>query len=127
VLAASLPGYIAFERLAHSPYRALAVVDDDGAYVGIITRGRLQSLWSSGVRGDLHRYVEPTSLQLDGELSLDDARAQMYETRSAVAPVFGDNRFLGLLDIDVIARIVAMRRRGFAPDPRTIVQQPTEL
>ena len=126
VLAAGLPGYVAFERLVRSPYRALAVIDDDGEYVGMITRSRLQQLWSSGVRGDLRSYIEPTSLQLEGDLSLNDARTQMFETKSAVAPVFSDRRFLGLLDIDTIGRIVALRQRGFATDPRTIVQQPNE-
>ncbi len=125
VLAAGLPGYVAFERLVHSPYRALAVMDDAGEYAGIVTRSGLQRLWSNGVRGDLRGYVEPAGLRLEGDLSLNDARILMGDSKSAVAPVFTDGRYLGLLDIETIGRIVAMRRQGFLRDPRVIVQ-PTE-
>lgn len=125
VLSATLPAYVAFERLLRSPYRALALVDNTGEYVGMVTRGGLQRLWSAGVRGDLLQFVEPTDLRLDCDASLDDARIQMAESNAPVAPVFCGARFAGLLDIETIGRIVTMRRQGHPFDSRATTQ-PTE-
>jgi CBS domain-containing protein len=119
VLSATLPAYVAFERLLRSPYRALALVDDTGEYVGMVTRGRLQRLWSAGVRGDLVQFVEPTDLRLDCDASLDAARIRMAESNAPVAPVFCGARFAGLLDIESIGRIVMMRQQGYRLDSRT--------
>jgi Zn-dependent protease len=126
VLPAGMPGYVAFERLVRSPYRALAVVDESGEYVGIVTRSGLQRLWSKGTRGDLHQFVEPSNLKLECDASLDDARLRMAESNARVAPVFCDSRFTGLIDIETIGRILSMRQQGQWIDSRTGVQ-PTEV
>ncbi len=47
-LSASLPAHAAFLRLQHSPYRALPVLDDQGRFVGLVTRGGMQRGWAAG-------------------------------------------------------------------------------
>jgi Zn-dependent protease len=119
VLPADLPAHVAFDRLMRSPYRVMAVVNADGEYAGMVTRSSLQQGWSQGQRGDLAHFVEQPPVRLDCAASLDDARQQMAEAESTVAPVFCGGRFTGLIDLETIGRIATMRQRGVSPAGRT--------
>ncbi len=59
VLLSNTPAYLAFDRLMRSPYPALAVVDDRGDFVGLVTRTGMQSRWAAGVRGPVAVFIEP--------------------------------------------------------------------
>ena len=59
VLLSNMPAYLAFDRLMRSPYAALAVVDDRGDFVGLVTRAGMQSRWAEGVRGPVSLFIEP--------------------------------------------------------------------
>jgi Zn-dependent protease len=59
VLLSNTPAWLAFERLRRSPYAALAVVDDRGDIMGLVTRTGMQSRWAAGVRGPVSLFVEP--------------------------------------------------------------------
>lgn len=111
VFAGSLPAYTAFERLMRSPYRAVAVIDDDGGFIGVVTRQGVQSRWATGQRGTIDAFVEtmrPVRVECDTPLLA--ARERMAEARMSVAAVFCGRSFEGLLDFDMIARVIAMRR-----------------
>ena len=58
VLLADTPAHLAFDRLLRSPYRALAVVDQGGEFVGIVTRSGMERGWAAGVRGPVSLFVE---------------------------------------------------------------------
>lgn len=111
-LPAGLPAHVAFDRIMRSPYRALAVVDDAGAYLGHVTRGGLQRRWARGLRGDLSLFVEPSGPALDCDASLEEARWRMAESEATMAPVFCSGQFAGLIDIETIGRMVTMQRQG---------------
>jgi Zn-dependent protease len=59
VLLSNMPAYLAFDRLMRSPYQALAVVNDRGDFVGLVTRTGMESRWAAGVRGPVSLFVEP--------------------------------------------------------------------
>ncbi|MGE5602638.1 MAG: site-2 protease family protein [Nitrososphaerales archaeon] len=114
VFPASLPAFTAFERLVRSPYPAVAVVDDAGRFIGVVTRQGMQARWAMGLRGTADAFVEaapPVHVECDAPLAT--AREQMAEARSPVAAVYCGNSFEGLLDFETISRIVAMRQMGW--------------
>jgi stage IV sporulation protein FB len=111
-LSSDLPAHLAFERLARSPYAALAVLDHDGSFLGIVTRAGMQRQWAAGVRGELQSFVEQPSLVMRGEASLDMARRDMVEAGATTVAVFIQGCFAGLLDFESIRRTLMMRRSG---------------
>jgi len=114
VFTASLPAFTAFERLVRMPYKAVAVVDDDGRFMGVVTRQGMQSRWSVGLRGNVEEFVEmarPVHVECDAPLAT--ARELMAEARSPLAAVYCGTSFEGLLDFDTISRIIAMRQMGW--------------
>jgi Zn-dependent protease len=58
VLLADTPAYLAFSRLTRSPYPALAVVDQGGEFVGVVTRTGMEQRWAAGVRGPVSLFIE---------------------------------------------------------------------
>ena len=114
VFPASLPAFTAFERLVRSPYPAVAVVDDEGRFLGVVNRQGMQARWATGLRGNVDAFVEtapPVHVECDAPLAA--ARERMAEARSAIAAVYCGTSFEGLLDFETISRIVALRRMGW--------------
>lgn len=109
-LPADAPAHVGFERLARSPYLALAVLDEDGTFQGVVTRAGMQRKWSEGLRGAVGAFAEPPHLVMPGEASLDAARRDMAQADISVVAVFVQGCFAGLLDIATIGRVLAMRR-----------------
>jgi len=113
VFPASLPAYAAFERLVRSPYASIAVVDEEGRFKGFVTRKGLQEQWTAGKRGTVDQFVAPSLVQVACETPLVAARERMAEARSPVAAVYCGSKFTGLLDLETISRIIAMRQTGW--------------
>ncbi len=114
VFPASLPAYTAFERLVRSPYPAVAVVDDGGRFLGVVTRQGMQARWAVGLRGTVEAFVEMARpVQVECDASLVTAREYMAEARAAVAVVYCGGSFEGLLDFETISRIIALRQMGW--------------
>jgi len=111
-LSADAPAHLAFDRLMRSPHGALAVLDHDGAFLGIVTRAGMQRQWAAGVRGEVGAFTEQPSLVMRGEATLDAARRDMVEAGTTIAAVFIQGCFAGLLDFEAIRRALTMRRRG---------------
>lgn len=113
VLPASLPAHLGFDRLLRSPYQALAVVDDAGRLLGVITRQGMQQRWIAGERGAVAGFVEPPVLAVQCLTPLEVARQNMAESQAQVAAVFCGSSFEGLLDFETISRVVALRQLGW--------------
>jgi Zn-dependent protease len=111
-LPADAPAHLAFERLMRSPHGALAVLDQDGVFLGIVTRAGMQRQWAAGVRGQVLSFVEQPSLVMGGEATLDSARRDMVEAGTTIAAVFIQGCFAGLLDFEAIRRALTIRRSG---------------
>jgi Zn-dependent protease len=58
VLLADTPAHLAFDRLLRSPYPVLAVVDNGGQFVGVVTRSSMERSWAAGVRGPVSLFIE---------------------------------------------------------------------
>ena len=58
VLLADTPAHLAFDRLLRSPYPVLAVVDNGGQFVGVVTRTSMERSWAAGVRGPVSLFIE---------------------------------------------------------------------
>jgi len=111
-LPADAPAHLAFDRLMRSPHGALAVLDKDGAFLGIVTRTGMQRQWAAGVRGEVISFAEQPSLVMRGEATLDSARRDMVEAGTTIAVVFIQGCFAGLLDFEAIRRALTIRRSG---------------
>jgi stage IV sporulation protein FB len=111
-LPADAPAHLAFERLMRSPHGALAVLDQDGVFLGIVTRAGMQRQWAAGVRGQVLSFAEQPSLVMGGEATLDSARRDMVEAGTTIAAVFIQGCFAGLLDFEAIRRALTIRRSG---------------
>lgn len=107
VLLADAPVHLAFERFGHSPYPALAVVDQTGNFIGTVTYKGMQSKWTQGIRGSVEAFVDQPDVLLECGESLDLARQQMVEAQASVAPVYCGKEFAGLLDFSAIGRALA--------------------
>lgn len=111
-LPADTPAHMAFDRLMRSPHGALAVLDREGAFLGIVTRAGMQRQWAAGIRGEVLTFVEQPSLVMGGEATLDSARRDMVEAGTTIAVVFIQGCFAGLLDFEAIRRALTTRRNG---------------
>jgi Zn-dependent protease/CBS domain-containing protein len=118
LLSADLPVHTAFDWLARSPFTALAVVDDRGDLLGVVTRSHMARLWKKGCRGAVAQFVESPGLAVECATPLDVARRRMAETQAAVVAVYCGGSFEGLLDFDSISRVLALQRIGWYR-PRT--------
>jgi Zn-dependent protease len=122
ILTPDMPAHLAFERLARSRHPALAIVGEDGAYLGMVTAAGMQRRWREGVRGPLSAFVDEAGVVLDCSFGLDAARQQMVERQVWVAPVYCGPDFAGLLDMESIGRLISVRRLGKNPGPPEWVQ-----
>lgn len=114
VLPASRPAFSAFDRLSRTPYRVMAVVDDAGRLLGMVTHQGMLAKWQAGVRGTVSAFAEPHVMVVECGAPLEVARERMAESRTSVAAVFCGSQFEGLLDFDTISRVVALRKAGWA-------------
>jgi Zn-dependent protease len=106
------PPHLAFERLVRTHQPALAVMDLNGGFLGVVTAAGMQRRWRQGVRGPLSDFAEKTEVALDCGSSLDSARQQMLESQAWVAPVYCGREFAGLLNLETIGRILSVKRSG---------------
>ncbi len=109
LLPAHLPAYTAFERLVRSPYSALAVADEAGQVIGVVTRWGMQRRWTEGVRGPIALFAESPALVLQCGTPLELARQQMADAQAPVVAVYCGNSFEGLLDLETISRALTLR------------------
>jgi Zn-dependent protease len=109
VLTFDIPVHQAFDRLVRLHQPALAVVDQDGCFLGVVTAAGIQRRWRLGVRGPLSVYVDEPEVVLDCQCALDVARDRMIERQAWVAPVYCGKDFAGLLDLQTIGRFIASR------------------
>jgi len=114
VLTPDIPAHLAFARLARSRQPAMAIVDQDGGFLGVVSAAGMQRRWRDGVRGALSDYVDESGVVLECSSSLEVARRQMLEKLAWVAPVYCGMEFAGLLDLETIARVLVLRRSGKA-------------
>ena len=112
VLTPDIPAHLAYSRLLRSRQPAMAIVDQDGGFLGLVTAAGMQRRWREGVRGPLSDYVDQPGVVLECNSSLDVARRQMLEKQAWVAPVYCGMEFAGLLDLETIGRVLALRRNG---------------
>jgi Zn-dependent protease len=112
VLTSDVPAHLAFERLLRVGQPAMAVVNQDGGFLGVVTVAGMQRRWREGERGPLSDYAEKTDVVLDCGSSLDVARQQMLANQAWVAPVYCGGEFAGLLNMSTIGRIVSLGRHG---------------
>jgi predicted transcriptional regulator len=82
----------------------------------------MQRRWRDGVRGPLRDYVETPRIALDCDTSLYVARQQMLDKQTWVAPVLCDGKFVGLLTLDTMRRILALRRNAQGAGPTAVEQ-----
>jgi Zn-dependent protease len=120
LLTPDTPVHLAFERLARSRHPALAIVDQNGGFQGIVTAGGIQRRWREGVRGPLSAYIDEPGLTLDCTFALDVARHQMLERQTWVAPVYCGREFAGLLDFETIGQAISLRRMGKSAEPPSV-------
>jgi len=112
VLTADMSAHMAFERLLRQAQPAMAVVDQQGGFIGVVTSSGMQSRWREGERGPLSNYAQKTEVVLDCGSSLYAARQQMLANQAWVAPVYCGGEFVGLLNLGTIGRLLALRGRG---------------
>ena len=112
VLTSDMSAHTAFERLLRLSRPAMAVVDQDGGFLGVVTAAGMQRRWRGGERGPLSNYAEKTGVVLDCDSSLDAARQQMLANQAWVAPVYCGGQFAGLLNLETIGQLLALRRNA---------------
>jgi CBS domain-containing protein len=113
VLPAHTPAYVAFDRLMRSRRAALAVTDESGVLLGVVTRWGMQRQWAEGVRGQVGDFVEQPPFSVECATPLDVARQRMAEAHAPVVAVYCGNRFEGLLDFEAIGRAIALGQAGW--------------
>jgi CBS domain-containing protein len=98
----------AAEHLVRPDVRAVLVVDDDGALVGVVTPDALVEHVVAAGRDPAATTladvaVEPT-LVLDADLSLDEGYRRLEEAEVERAPVTEGSRLVGVLSRSVVQR-----------------------
>jgi CBS domain-containing protein len=107
-LPAHAPAREAAEHLVRPDVRAVLVVDDDGALVGVVTPDALVEHVVAAGRDPAATTlaevaVEPT-LVLDADLSLDEGYRRLEEAEVERAPVTEGSRLVGVLSRSVVQR-----------------------
>lgn len=114
-LRSDLPAHIAYEKLLRSPASYLAVVDENGALLGVVSRWGMQRLWALRVRGPVGWFAERPSMVLESGMGLDLALQAMEQAGATNAAVFSGNRFAGLLDAETIGQALGQRSQRSGP------------
>ena len=111
VLPADATAQVAGEHLVRPDVRAVLVVDDDGALVGVVTP---DSLVEYVVAAGLDPRRTPASLAaarpplvLDADQLLDDGYRLLEEAEVERAPVVEQGRLVGVLSRSVVQRRLA--------------------
>jgi Zn-dependent protease len=112
VLTADMSAHMAFESLLRLGQPAMAIVDQSGGFLGVVTADGMQRRWREGERGPLSNFAQKTEVVLDCGSSLDVARQQMLANQAWVAPVYCGGEFAGLLNLATIGRLLTLRRNG---------------
>jgi CBS domain-containing protein len=101
----------AAEHLIRPDVRAVLVVDDAGALVGVVTPDALvEHLVAEGLdprTTAVSRAVVPPALTLDADLPLDEGYRLLEEAEVERAPVLEGGRLVGVLSRSVVQRRLA--------------------
>ena len=126
MLGAEASAQAAGKCLENEDVRAVFVVEDDGALVGVLTRKTLvREVVAAGrdpreVR--LREIAEPPIFTLDASLSLDDGFHELEERDLERVPVVEGVRLVGVLSRAVVRRRLAEDEPPeLDPDPGTVV------
>ncbi len=110
-LAAGAPARAAAEHLVRPEVRAVLVVDDSGALVGVVTSETLvEHVVAEGLDSrttPVSRAAVPPVLTLDADLPLDDGYRLLEEAEVERAPVLEHGRLVGVLSRSVVQRRLA--------------------
>jgi CBS domain-containing protein len=110
-LPASASAQEAAQHLVRPEVRAVLVVDEAGALVGVVTPGALvERVVAAGLdprATPLARTAVPPVLTLDADLPLDDGYRLLEEADVERAPVVDEGRLVGVLSRSVVQRRLA--------------------
>lgn len=110
-LSATASAQEAAEHLVRPDVRAVLVVDDAGALVGVVTPDSLvEHVVAAGLdprTTPVSAAAEPPPLTLDADLSLDDGYRLLEENEVERAPVTEQGRLVGVLSRSVVQRRLA--------------------
>jgi CBS domain-containing protein len=126
MLSGSASAVEAGQCLENQDVRAVFVVDDDGALVGVLTRKTLVREVVAAGRDprqvQLREIAEPPLYTLDASLSLDDGFRQLEEHDLERVPVVEGTRLVGVLSRAVVQRRLAEDEPPeLDPDPGSVV------
>src|SRR4051794_27640325 len=112
--------------LADEDVRAVFVVEDDGALVGVLTRKTLvRAVVATGLDPrtvTLREIAEPPMFTLDADLSLDEGFHALEEQDLERVPVVEGARLVGVLSRAVVQRRLAEDEPPeLDPDPGSLV------
>jgi len=110
-LATSASAQDAGEALQRPEVRAVLVVEDDGAFAGVVTRKTLvREVVAAGrdpVRTPLREVMEPPNFTIESELELDSGFAFLEEHDLDRVAVVDDGKLVGVLSRAVVQRRLA--------------------
>jgi CBS domain-containing protein len=126
MLSVSASAQEAGQILADEDVRAVFVVEDDGALVGVLTRKTLvRAVVATGLDPrtvTLREIAEPPMFTLDADLSLDDGFHALEEQDLERVPVVEGARLVGVLSRAVVQRRLAEDEPPeLDPDPGSLV------
>jgi CBS domain-containing protein len=126
MLSGSASAVEAGQCLENQDVRAVFVVEDDGALVGVLTRKTLVREVVAAGRDprqvQLREIAEPPLYTLDASLSLDDGFRQLEEHDLERVPVVEGTRLVGVLSRAVVQRRLAEDEPPeLDPDPGSVV------
>jgi CBS domain-containing protein len=110
-LSADASAQEAAQHLVRPDVRAVLVVDEAGALVGVVTPGALvEHVVAAGLdpaTTPVSQVVEAPALTLDADLPLDEGYRRLEEAEVARAPVLEQGRLVGVLSRSVVQRRLA--------------------
>ncbi len=111
VLSADAPVQEAAQHLSRPDVRAVLVVDDSGALLGVVTTESIVvNVVASGLdpgTTPLSHAVDAAPLTLDADLALDEGYRLLEEAEVERAPVIEEGRLVGVLSRSVVQRRLA--------------------
>jgi CBS domain-containing protein len=101
----------AAQHLVRPDVRAVLVVDETGALVGVVTSASLvEHVVAAGLdpaTTPVSRVADPPALTLDADLALDEGYRLLEEAEVERAPVLDQGHLLGVLSRSVVQRRLA--------------------
>ncbi len=112
------------EVLTPPEVRAVYVVDDDGALVGVVTRKTLVARVVATGRDPgstpVGAFAEPPHYTIDAETPLDEAFRYIEENDAERVPVVDGGRLVGVVSRAVLQRRLAEDEEPGEPDPEAV-------